>query len=104
MEYLIRITPTALDDAEEFYLWIFQDSPVNAANWFNGLFVAINTLTLMPQRCPTALEQKIVGQELRYLLYLKHYRIIYGIEDNVVIIYHIRHSSQQLMTREEFLK
>jgi hypothetical protein len=31
MKYLVRITPIALDDAEEFYLWISQDSPVNGA-------------------------------------------------------------------------
>ena len=31
MKYPVRITPIALEDAEEFYLWISQDSPVNGA-------------------------------------------------------------------------
>ena len=104
MKYLVRITPIALDDAEEFYLWISQDSPVNGANWFNGLLAAIDTLASMPHRCPIAPEKEIVGQEIRYLLYCKRYRILFGIEGNAVIIYHIRHTSQEWMTREEFLR
>jgi len=28
--------------------------------------------------------------------------ILFGIEDDAVVIYHIRHTSQQWMTREEF--
>jgi GT2 family glycosyltransferase len=42
MKYPVRITPIALEDAEEFYLWISQDSSVNGANWFNRLITAID--------------------------------------------------------------
>ena len=104
MKYPVRITPIALEDAEEFYLWMSQDSPVNGANWFNGLLSAIDTLSSMPHRCPVAPEKEIVGQEIRYLLYSKRYRILFGIEGDAVVIYHIRHTSQQWMTREEFLR
>ncbi|MEA5554532.1 type II toxin-antitoxin system RelE/ParE family toxin [Anabaena cylindrica UHCC 0172] len=104
MKYRVRITPTALEDAEEFYLWISQDSPINGANWFNRLIATIDTLAFMPQRCPIAPEKEIVGQEIRYLLYSKRYRILFGIEGDAVIIYHIRHTSQEWMTREEFLR
>jgi plasmid stabilization system protein ParE len=68
MKYPVRITPIALEDAEEFYLWMSQDSPVNGANWFNGLLAAIDTLASMPHRCAIAPEKEIVGQEIRYLL------------------------------------
>jgi plasmid stabilization system protein ParE len=104
MTYRVRITPTALADAEKFYLWIAQNSPVQAANWFNGLFGAIDTLAFMPRRCPVAPEQEIIGYEIRCLLYKKSYRILYGIEEETVIIYQIRHTAQQWMTREEFLQ
>jgi plasmid stabilization system protein ParE len=104
MAYPVRITPIALEDTEEFYLWIAQYSPAKAANWFNGLLAAIDTLSSMPQRYPVAPEKEIVGQEIRYLVYSKRYRILFGIEDETVMIYHIRHTSQQWMTREEFLR
>lgn len=87
MKYRVRITPMALEDAEEFYLWISQNSSVNGSNWFNRLLAAIDTLSSMPHRCPVAPEKEIVGQEIRYLLYSKRYRIIFGIEDDAVIIY-----------------
>jgi plasmid stabilization system protein ParE len=104
MTYRVRIIPTAVADAEGFYLWITENSPAYAVKWFNGLFDVIDTLSSMPRRCPLAPEAEIVGQEIRCLLYLKHYRILYGIQDNVVTIYHIRHTSQQSMTREEFFQ
>ena len=104
MTYRVRITPTALVDAEEFYLWILENSPVNAAKWFNGLFGAIDTLASMPRRCPVAPETEIVGQEIRCFLYRKKYRILYGVEEEIVRIFHIRHTTQQWMTREEFLR
>lgn len=104
MTYRVRITPTALADAEGFYVWIRENSPVYAAQWFNGLFSVIDTLTTMPERCPVAPEAEIVGQEIRCLLYRKRYRILYCIEGETVMIYHIRHSSQQWMTREEFFQ
>lgn len=104
MTYRVRITPTALADAEGFYVWIRENSPVNATKWFNGLFGVIDTLNMMPRRCPVAPEADIVGQEIRCLLYKKKYRILYGIDGETVMIYHIRHTSQQWMTREEFLQ
>ncbi|KAB8333805.1 type II toxin-antitoxin system RelE/ParE family toxin [Scytonema tolypothrichoides VB-61278] len=104
MTYRVRISPTALADAEGFYLWIRESTPTYAANWFNGLFDTIDTLASMPRRCPVAPETQIVEQEIRCLVYKKRYRILYSIEDDIVTIYHIRHTSQQSMTREEFLK
>lgn len=104
MTYRVRITPTALADAEELYLWIAQDSPARAVKWFNGLFDVIETLASLPRRCPMAPEAEIVGQEIRCLLYTKRYRILFRVEDDTVMIYHIRHTAQQWMTREEFLR
>jgi plasmid stabilization system protein ParE len=43
MTYRVKIIPTALADAEGFYLWIAENSPVYAAKWFNGLFEVIDT-------------------------------------------------------------
>ncbi|WP_260675991.1 type II toxin-antitoxin system RelE/ParE family toxin [[Scytonema hofmanni] UTEX B 1581] len=94
----------ALADAEGLYLWIAEDSPARAAKWFNGLFDVIETLASLPRRCPVAPEADIVGEEIRCLLYMKRYRILFCVEDDTVMIYHIRHTAQQWMTREEFLR
>jgi plasmid stabilization system protein ParE len=104
MTYRVKLTPTALADAENFYLWIREDSPINAASWFNGLLELVETLSSMPERCPVAPETTLVRQEIRCLLYKQRYRVLYGIEDKLVRIYHIRHTSQQWMTREEFVR
>jgi plasmid stabilization system protein ParE len=44
MTYRVKITPTALADAEGFYLRIGEYSKENAAKWFNGLLDVIDTL------------------------------------------------------------
>jgi plasmid stabilization system protein ParE len=104
MIYRVKITPTALADAEGFYLWIGEYSKENATKWFNGLFNVVETLTSMPQRCPITPERELVGQDIRCLFYRKNYRILYTVEGEAVTIYHIRHTSQSVMTREEFLR
>jgi plasmid stabilization system protein ParE len=102
LAYRVRILPGALQDAKNYYKYIEEDSPGNAVNWFNGLFDVVDSLAMMPKRCPVAPETSIVGQEVRCLLYCKYYRILYSIEERVVRIYHIRHTSQEYMSREEF--
>jgi len=63
----------------------------------------VASLEMMPKRCPIAPESVLLGRELRCLVYRKHYRILYAIEETVVRIYHIRHTSQALMSPEDFL-
>jgi plasmid stabilization system protein ParE len=71
-------------------------------SWFDGLFGVIDSLMVMPARCAVAPESAIVGREVRCLLYRKYYRVLFAIEGEVVRIYHIRHASQQYMSREDF--
>jgi plasmid stabilization system protein ParE len=103
MRYQIRITPTALSNAEEIYLWIKSGNLDAANHWFNGLFEEIDSLGLMPKRCPVAPETLLVGVEIRCLLYKKDYRILYCIEDEKVTVYHIHHAARQYLTKEKFL-
>ena len=100
MKYLVRIAPSALKDIENIYQWLKADAPHRADSWFKGLFEVVDSLQTMPLRCPIAPESEIVDQEIRCLLYKKRYRILYQVENQIVRIYHIRHSSQERISRE----
>jgi len=95
--YRVRILPGALQDARNYYEFIADYSPEIAVKWFEGLFEVVNSLSIMPKRCPIAPEADLLGQEIRCLVYQKFYRILYSIDENVVRIYHIRHTSQDFM-------
>jgi plasmid stabilization system protein ParE len=100
--YQVIIRPDALQDAKSNYEYMAEYSSEKAVKWFNGLFEVINSLTTMPKRCSVAPETNWIGQELRCLIYRKCYRILYTIENDMVRIHHIRHTSQELMSTEEF--
>ncbi len=102
MVYRVRILPGALQDARNYYEFIAGYSPEIAVKWFEGLFLVVDSLETMPMRCPIAPETTLIGQEVRCLVYQKNYRILYTIEGDVVRIYHIRHTSQDLISSEDF--
>lgn len=102
MTYRIRVSPTALQEAESIYTWIAKEYPDNAAIWFNGLFEVIESLETMPFRCPLAPEAEVLGEEIRHFIYRRNYRILYKIVEDVVQIFHIRHAAQKVMGEEDF--
>jgi plasmid stabilization system protein ParE len=102
MGYRIKITPSALASAESTYLWLNAENPLAATEWFNGLFEAFDSLATMPKRCVIAPETELVGNEVRCLYYQTFYRILFCIEADTVIIHHIRHTSRDETTREDF--
>ncbi len=69
MVFRVEISPSALADAEEAFLWIQQESPAIADEWYNGLVDAILSLENFPNRCPLAPESEDIGREIRQLLY-----------------------------------
>ena len=102
MKYQVRILPDALLDAKAIYQWIGQESPGAAEKWLNGLLAVVDSLERMPFRCPIAPESEVLGMEILQYLYNRNYRVLYTVVDDVVRIHHIRHTSRQWMTEEEF--
>jgi plasmid stabilization system protein ParE len=51
-----------LADAEEAFLWIQQESPSKADEWYNGLVDAILSLENFPNRCLLAPESEDIGR------------------------------------------
>ena len=102
MVYRVRILPGALQDARNYYEFIATYSPETAVTWFEGLFEVVDSLSTMPKRCPIAPETALIGLEIRCLGYQKFYRILYSIDEDIVRIHHIRHTSQEFMSSENF--
>jgi plasmid stabilization system protein ParE len=103
MKYQIEISSVAEAETDGAFLNLSQlTSPVKASRWYGGLLEAIESLSVMPNRCSFARENEYFSQEIRQLLYGKgrnSYRILFTIleigEVHTVRILHIRHSSQQ---------
>jgi plasmid stabilization system protein ParE len=107
MEYRVDISIPALQDAESAFLWIRGFNIETAKAWYEGLLKEIFTLEQFPYRCPVAPESRLIGREIRHLIYGKRtqqYRIFFEINEaeKVVRIYRIWHSAKQWITKEEF--
>ena len=110
MAYRVDISPSALQDAEDAYLWIKKRAPSRAGDWYEGLLKAIDGLEQFPTRCPLAPESDEIGIAIRQLFYGKKpgtYRILFAIGhddttgEDVVRIFRIRHSARLRATPEE---
>lgn len=97
--YSILITDLAERDILEAYLWWRDNrSADEAARWLDGIYPAIETLKLMPERCPRTSEEEVAGVLTRQLLFgigrRKTHRIVFAIEGNQVVILRVRHVAQ----------
>ncbi len=103
MKYRIEISSVAEAEADGAFISLCQlTSPAKASEWHGGLIQSIESLSVMPNRCSLARENKYFSQEIRQLLYGRGrtlYRILFTILESgelpTVRIIHIRHSSQQ---------
>jgi plasmid stabilization system protein ParE len=100
--YRVIILPPALDDMELAHRRIKRESPMRADTWVNGAERACQTLSEMPRRCPLAPENDSLDYETRQLLY-GAYRILFTIEDDTVLILHVRHGARRSMTPDEMV-
>jgi plasmid stabilization system protein ParE len=110
MAYRVDISPSALQDAEDAYLWVKYHSAEKAGEWYEGLLRAVFSLEKSPRRCAVAPESRDLGREVRQLLYGSRrnaYRILFGIGadaqsgEKVVRVYRIRHASRRRIRVEE---
>lgn len=91
--FSVIIQPTAEDDLENAYLYIAQESPKNALNWFSQMQSEIRSLETLPFRCPLAPENNVFDQEIRQLIVGK-YRVLFTVQSPYVHILHVRHGAQ----------
>lgn len=54
MAYRVDLSISALRDAENAYLWLREQAPEKADDWYRGLLEAVYSLENFPNRCPLA--------------------------------------------------
>jgi plasmid stabilization system protein ParE len=103
MAYRIEISPSAITDIEEIFLWIKEDSPERAYRWVRGCYEVMLTLENFPGRCSLAVESQYLEIEVRQLLYKKQFRILFTVSQlseqsqGLVRIHRVRSGSQQFL-------
>ena len=96
MAFSVSVTAAALKDAEEYVVFIREQSNDGEAaeKWWNGLLLAIQSLETLPARCPHVPEQAYFGPEIRQLIYASH-RIIFRIRSRDVLVLRIYHGARK---------
>lgn len=103
MAYRVSLSTPAENDAYNAFEYIREGAPMHAQNWLIRLFMAIDSLSEAPARCPVIPEAKELGFPARHLLYGKGrgvYRIIFDIRDEErhVRVLRIWHGSRDAIT------
>ncbi|MBE9082840.1 type II toxin-antitoxin system RelE/ParE family toxin [Tolypothrix sp. LEGE 11397] len=106
MIFQVNVSPPAIADIENIYLWLKAQNSTFADQWFNELTQAIDSLEQLPARCPLAPESQELDREVRQLLCRTSkkmiVRILFGIAGSQVSVYRVRHTSQQYLSKEDF--
>ncbi len=108
MMYQIDLSSVAEAEADRAFLNLSQATSIEQAKiWYDGLLLAIRSLSTMPRRCSLARESDNFSGELRQLLYGRGrncHRIIFSIIEtdtvSFVRILHVRHAAQQKIGEE----
>ena len=107
MNYRVLLSHKAEADVDAVLAWHGQHGEVTTAFlWVDGLITKVKSLETLPERCALSEESLDLPFEVRELLYGKgryRYRILFHVEEGVVHILRIRHSSQNLLTRDDLL-
>ena len=103
MIYQIDLSSVAEAEADRAFINLSQVTSIEQAKiWYDGLLLAIRSLSTMPRRCSLARESDNFSGEIRQLLYGRErncHRIIFSIVEtdtiNFVRILHVRNAAQQ---------
>jgi len=105
MKYKLIITTRAAQDRDGAFAWYGTNySNEFAARWYEGISHVIESLPHNLARGHKALENDRFPFGLYEVLYGKRmnkHRILYRVEDNAVVILHIRHSAQRDLTEDD---
>lgn len=105
MVWQVVLTDRAESDVDSVLSW-FRDQHADAAShaWFAQLSAKLRSLEVHPERCAVIPESDHVGADIRELLFggrqIK-YRILYVINEPVVTVLRIWHSSRDAITGDD---
>ena len=103
MIYQIDLSSVAEAEADRAFINLSQVTSIEQAKiWYDGLLLAVRSLSTMPRRCSLARESDNFSGEIRQLLYGRGrncHRIIFSIVEtdtmSFVRILHVRNAAQQ---------
>jgi plasmid stabilization system protein ParE len=105
MKYTVSLTSRAEHDREKAFEWYAENYSVEfATRWWHGVTAAMHSLANMPERCHIARESRRLSFEPHELLYgtrnNKH-RILFRIQNDEVLVLHIRHTARRDLNIED---
>jgi plasmid stabilization system protein ParE len=105
MNYKLILTARAKQDRDRAYDWFNANySAEFAARWYQGISDTVESIVQNPMHGHKAEENDRFPFELYEWLYGKRrnkHRILYTIENNIVFILSIRHSSQRDLASDD---
>jgi plasmid stabilization system protein ParE len=104
MTHPVVITQKAKDDLRHYFAIAAEHAPETAARWLNRFEVALQSLCENPTRCSLAPENDLVAPTIYQLLYGKRtarFRALYTIQDDDVIVLHIRRGAMDKAVESE---
>jgi len=106
--YRILITGPAKQDIQSAHDWWAENhSRKIAAQWYSGMRKSIESLSLMPERCPLAPESDLLKTGIRQLHYgLSHrptHRVIFTIDGSEIVVLAVRHTSQDALSSDDLV-
>ena len=104
--FRLVISAPAERDIESAYDWWRASRSEDQANrWYAGIHLSILALRKTALRCPPANESKLHPSGLRQMNFgigrKPTHRIIFVVDDDIVKIVRVRHSSQRSLREEE---
>ena len=99
--YRVEISKNAEIEIGQIYRYIKADSPLNAKRWRDSLLEVGKSLANFPQRCPLAIEDCHFEIEVRQIVH-GNYRILFTINEDEVVILHVRHAARTPIAPEDF--
>ena len=102
----VIITGPATRDIKRPYDWWKQNrSAEQADRWYKGIHVKIKSLHHSPQRYALAAESDLLADGIRELLFGlgRHptHRIVFAIEGETVVVFRVRHTSQDALASDD---
>lgn len=104
-QYQVKISRIALSDMEQIYTYIAQRllEPETAIRQYNRIAVAIESLAVLPERCPLVGCEPERDQGLRHLL-VDHYSVFYLVGEDTVSVARVLYSSSDITNRLRNMK
>ena len=102
MTYRVEVTRRARREIDKQFDYLAARSVAAADRWLNGLQVALDSLSDLPERYPLAApESEWYGDNLREHYFGKRgaaFRILFEVRSGVVGVLRIRHGRQDLLS------